>query len=222
MKLGRPWTVWFSRATLLASMLLVSAGCEAPQKREAPLPSPPIKMIYQPPPEPKPEPVAPRADELRPTVRPAAPVAGQNAIYDEANPAFPALQKANEALLGFPLDRQAGLDWVGALDRGIIRPRSSVRSDAAPQLLELDILMKNTKEMPWVKFPHRAHTQWLDCINCHPAIFEPKAGAHAIDMAEIFRGNYCGACHGRVAFVPHLACERCHSVPQPGQKVWWQ
>ena len=89
------------------------------------------------------------------------------------------------------------------------------------QVLDLDIIMKNTAQMPWVKFPHSAHTLWLDCSNCHGAIFEPKTGANPIDMAKIFRGESCGVCHTKVAFTVLFACERCHSVLQPGQKPWW-
>jgi len=31
--------------------------------------------------------------------------------------------------------------------------------------------------MDHVRFPHKAHTQWLTCSNCHPQIFIPKLGA---------------------------------------------
>jgi hypothetical protein len=34
-------------------------------------------------------------------------------------------------------------------------------------------------------------------------------------MADIFRGQYCGMCHDRVAFITFFSCMRCHSVPQP-------
>ena len=81
--------------------------------------------------------------------------------------------------------------------------------------------MKNTAEMPHVKFPHDSHTQWLACSNCHDKIFVPKAGANAINMTKIFQGEYCGVCHDRVAFTTMFACERCHSVLQPGAKAWW-
>jgi len=77
------------------------------------------------------------------------------------------------------------------------------------------VILKNTKEMPWVRFPHSSHTLWLDCSNCHPAPFVAKAGANTIMMADIFRGKYCGMCHDRVAFVTFFSCARCHSVPQP-------
>ena len=77
--------------------------------------------------------------------------------------------------------------------------------------------MRNTKGMPYVRFPHKTHIEWLACSNCHPAIFAQKAGTAKIRMEDIFRGRFCGKCHDRVAFITHRACFRCHSVPQPGQ-----
>ena len=65
--------------------------------------------------------------------------------------------------------------------------------------------------MPWVRFPHLAHTRWLDCSNCHPAIFLPQKGANKVNMDAIIGGEYCGRCHDKVAFAL-WTCERCHSV----------
>jgi c(7)-type cytochrome triheme protein len=66
--------------------------------------------------------------------------------------------------------------------------------------------------MPAVKFPHRQHTLWLDCSNCHPYPFIDKAGANKLSMQAILNGEQCGLCHGAVAF-PLTECNRCHSVP---------
>ena len=74
--------------------------------------------------------------------------------------------------------------------------------------------MRNTKEMPFVKFPHRSHTEWLACANCHPDPFPTKAGSSEIRMANIFRGQFCGKCHDRVAFVTFFSYQHCHSQPQ--------
>jgi c(7)-type cytochrome triheme protein len=49
----------------------------------------------------------------------------------------------------------------------------------------------------------------------------PKAGANPTNMTRIFQGESCGVCHATVAFTAMFTCERCHSVPQPGQKPWW-
>ncbi len=180
----------------------------------------PVLPEYRTPP-PAPEPPRP-APEAPPTVRPAEAAPGQDLFYDESNPGFAALQKANQALAGFPVDRTGKVDWMQALRSGRIQPRADVGGAGAMSVLEMDIVMKNTKEMPWVLFPHRSHTLWLDCSNCHPEPFAARAGAHQITMNEIFRGRYCGMCHDRVAFVTHFSCERCHSVAHGPVKPWWE
>lgn len=141
----------------------------------------------------------------------------QPPFYDPENPDYTRLQRPAEGLAGLPTDRQGYVDWMKALREGQIQPRSDLKGLARAEPLDLDIVMKNTKEMPNVVFPHRAHTLWLDCSNCHPAIFEPKAGAHKITMAEIFRGRYCGVCHDRVAFITFFSCDRCHRLAADGK-----
>ena len=81
--------------------------------------------------------------------------------------------------------------------------------------------MKETLSMPYVRFPHLEHTQWLDCKNCHPYPFKATEGANTITMDLIMRGEACGMCHERVAFTI-MACERCHSITHPGSpNKWW-
>jgi c(7)-type cytochrome triheme protein len=141
---------------------------------------------------------------------------------DPAGPAAAVLQQPAEAFGTLPRDARGKPDWVRALREGAIQPRADVRgaSGAAP-VLALDIVMKNTAQMPWVRFPHAAHTQWLACGNCHDALFAPRAGANPTTMTRILQGESCGTCHGTVAFTALYTCERCHSVAQPGQKPWW-
>jgi c(7)-type cytochrome triheme protein len=146
---------------------------------------------------------------------PAAPV------LDPANPDYTRLQQPQEAFSTLPADRRGKPDWMRALRDKLIEPRSNVLEGQAIQPLALDILMKNTAQMPYVKFPHEAHTLWLECSNCHEAIFVARTGANPTDMARILRGESCGVCHTKVAFAAMYTCERCHSVPQPGQKPWW-
>lgn len=139
--------------------------------------------------------------------------------YDRANPDHTSLQQPEEALRGFPLDQNGMVDWARALRDGIISPREVLQGDETYLPLDLDVIMRNTKGMPYVRFPHKTHTEWLACSNCHPAIFAQKAGTAKIRMENIFRGEFCGKCHDRVAFITHRACFRCHSVPQPGQAM---
>lgn len=142
-------------------------------------------------------------------------------LHDPDNPESHLLQRVGTAIPPGFRDKTGKPDWMRLLDSQFIQPRSTVDGKGSMAPLELDILMRNTKEMPWVKFPHRPHTLWLECSNCHDAIFIPKAGANPIDMTRIFRGEACGVCHGRVAFQPFVACERCHSVPQGNIPAWW-
>ena len=143
-------------------------------------------------------------------------------MHDPANPDHAKLQQPKDSFSALPADARGRPDWMRALREGVIQPRASVRGDGpAMPMLDLDILMKNTAQMPYVKFPHNAHTQWLACTNCHDGLFVPKAGANPTTMPKILAGESCGTCHAKVAFTAMFTCERCHSVPQPGQQQWW-
>jgi c(7)-type cytochrome triheme protein len=141
-------------------------------------------------------------------------------IHDPANDAIAVLQDPTKALARFPRDRRHQVDWVAALDQGLIAPRADLLGESQMQTLDLDIIMKNTQYMPYVRFPHLPHTKWLACSNCHPDIFIPKEDANPISMNKVLRGQYCGRCHDKVAFALFI-CERCHSVPHEGSGKWW-
>ena len=146
---------------------------------------------------------------------------GEDGIHDPKNDAIKALQDPRDALGSFPYDRRGGVDWVRALDLGIITPRADVKGDIDIMTMDMDIIFKDTGNMPWVRFPHIAHTKWLDCSNCHPKIFKPQKGANNPSMDGILAGEHCGRCHDKVAFALWV-CERCHSVPHPGSpEKWW-
>ncbi len=141
-------------------------------------------------------------------------------IHDPDSDAISALQDPAEALSAFPLGRRGDVDWVKALDLGIIEPRADLLGKTEMTVLDLDIMFKNTGQMPWVKFPHIAHTKWLACSNCHPAIFIEKKGANKLSMDGILAGEYCGRCHDKVAF-SLWTCERCHNTPHEGTPKRW-
>lgn len=147
---------------------------------------------------------------------PARQAIDANPIHDPANPDRDRLQNINDATRNMKRDAVGFPDWMSALHSGAISPREGLLPGEKMNVLNLDVVMRNTKEMAFVRFPHLSHTLWLDCSNCHPAPFIPKAGANPIDMAEIFRGRYCGMCHDRVAFITFFSCERCHSIPRDG------
>jgi c(7)-type cytochrome triheme protein len=138
----------------------------------------------------------------------------RNDFYDPANPDYRTLQRHDDAMRSLPKDNVGFPDWMRALSQEAIKPRSGLSGKEIMEVLDLDVVMRNTKEMPHVLFPHRSHTLWLACSNCHPAPFSPLAGGNRILMADIFRGQFCGMCHDRVAFVTFYSCNRCHSVPQ--------
>ena len=143
-------------------------------------------------------------------------------IHDPSNEALASLQQPGEAMANFPADRRGGVNWAKAIQDGIINPRASLDGKEEMRVMDLDIIFTDTGEMPYVRFPHLDHTRWLDCSNCHPAIFVPQKGGNPqIGMDAVLSGRYCGVCHGKVAF-PMWTCERCHSVPHGEVKAWWR
>lgn len=134
-------------------------------------------------------------------------------VHDPANPGIKYLQEPREALSKFPVDAVGNrVNWVKALQGGDINPRTNILPDTQIRVLELDILLDRTGEMPMVLFPHKQHTEWLDCNNCHEAIFAyKKRGTVGLNMFGVLQGEFCGRCHGAVAF-PLTECKRCHSV----------
>ena len=158
-------------------------------------------------------------------------------LRDPGNPVFQLLQEPGEGLSGLPANKprpnlyafgfgqeeasisEAGnkVDWVEARKTGAVSPRRSRTPPATVGgieeeglVMDMDILLNSKGGMPVVRFPHLAHTLWLACANCHPAIFEPRKGANKLSMGSILAGEQCGICHSAVSF-PLTECSRCHS-----------
>ena len=109
------------------------------------------------------------------------------------------------------------VDWTAALKFGIIRPIDALDPEKKTMPpIDFNIVFKVRGDLPDVVYPHFPHTQWLDCKNCHPSIFVMQAGVNQVTMNGIMRGEFCGRCHGKVAF-PLYDCNRCHSRPKPGK-----
>lgn len=136
---------------------------------------------------------------------------GKDGIHDGENAAVMTLQPPAEAMKTFPRDARGVVNWVKTLDQGLIQPRTGLTGKEKMHSVDFDVIFKNTASMPYVRFPHLPHTKWLTCKNCHPGIFLPQRGGNFVTMAAIIEGEYCGVCHGKVAFPP-LECNRCHSV----------
>ncbi|NJD87628.1 MAG: hypothetical protein FIB05_06410 [Betaproteobacteria bacterium] len=136
----------------------------------------------------------------------------KDGLHDPASPGTRQLQEPRDALSVLAPDTAGNqVRWVEALDRGQIIPRAAINAGTPVRLREDDILLNLHGGTPIVRFPHRAHTLWLDCSNCHEEIFVSRAGANKLDMRKMLQGQQCGVCHGAVAF-PLTECSRCHSV----------
>lgn len=136
----------------------------------------------------------------------------KDGIHDPENEGTEVLQPPKAAFDGLPKAKSGNrIDWVKALEDGSINPRyDRLDPDAAPVVMDLNIVREVKGSMPNVVYPHKQHTEWLDCSNCHPGIFIPQKGANQISMASILLGQKCGVCHGKVAF-PVSECRKCHS-----------
>ena len=138
-------------------------------------------------------------------------------VHDPAGPAVKQLQAPGEALSKLPAATSGNLvGWGAALQQGLIAPRSGAgpKSGTDAMVLDSDILLNPNGSLPPVRFPHKDHTQWLDCSNCHTQLFQMKKGASQISKLRIQDGEQCGVCHGAVAF-PLTDCKRCHNQPWP-------
>lgn len=136
----------------------------------------------------------------------------EDGIHDPANDGTQMLQPPLDVFGTLPRSNVGNhVDWVKALNGGKIQPRQDkIDPSAQAIVMDLDIVREVKGSMPNVVYPHKQHTQWLDCSNCHPAIFIPQKGANQISMASILLGQKCGVCHGKVAF-PVSECRLCHS-----------
>jgi c(7)-type cytochrome triheme protein len=135
----------------------------------------------------------------------------QDDIHDINNPDMVLLQNPSESMADFTRNSWGRVDWMEALTSGEIEPKTGRHSNEPMQVIDLDIIMKDTGDMPWVKFPHTQHTHWLACKNCHPEPFPYREGIVKFNMNDVLTGKYCGICHGKVAFST-MICDNCHSV----------
>jgi c(7)-type cytochrome triheme protein len=136
----------------------------------------------------------------------------EDGIHDPSNDGTLALQPPLSAFVGLPKSFAGNrINWVEAVGTQKIKPRWD-KSDpkAEPVVMDMNIVREVKGSMPDVVYPHKQHTEWLDCSNCHPGIFTPQKGANQISMAAILLGEKCGVCHGKVAF-PVSECRLCHS-----------
>jgi c(7)-type cytochrome triheme protein len=79
-----------------------------------------------------------------------------------------------------------------------------------PAALKKPLRLGENRSPSAVTFSHEEHNAEMECAICHPDIFTiKKKGTQYFSMETNIYGQYCGACHMRVAF-PMNDCRRCH------------
>ena len=104
------------------------------------------------------------------------------------------------------------VDWGKAIKKKQITPLYSIfNKEERPMAFDKDLWLDATwNYVPPALFPHKAHTEWLDCANCHPDIFNiEKKTTKSFAMKYILEKKFCGVCHLKVAF-PLDDCKGCH------------
>ncbi|MBK7898334.1 MAG: hypothetical protein KA603_07030 [Azonexus sp.] len=143
----------------------------------------------------------------------------RDGVHDPKGPGIKLLQQPADALGKLAPDHAGNqVRWVQALEKGQIAPREKLNPAREIRKLDQDIILDLKGGMPAVRFPHRQHTEWLDCSNCHDGLFRMQTGGTKISMFQILQGEQCGVCHGAVAF-PLTECMRCHSIPKEAGKA---
>jgi len=107
-----------------------------------------------------------------------------------------------------------GIDWLKAINTGQITPKNSILTSSVtmelPEKLSGPLKLGSAYARSVVPFSHQDNFYERDCSNCHPDIFNiKKKGTEDFSMKYNIYGNFCGACHMRVAF-PMDDCRRCH------------
>jgi len=146
----------------------------------------------------------------------------KDGLHDVENPGVKLLQSPKAAFETLDKSKHGNhVDWVSSLNGKKIEPRwDRLDGTQEPMIFDLNIVREVKGSTPNVVYPHKQHTQWLDCSNCHPDIFIPQKGANQISMASILLGEKCGVCHGKVAFpVTISTCTKCHSQPKDAKAV---
>ena len=133
----------------------------------------------------------------------------------------PAMQKDfefNVFTKDLPKEGQGnGINWELAEEKGAIKPVDFLEGVSMPKSdikarEDFSIKARGTW-MHDVIFSHKKHAVWNGCEVCHPAIFPTvEKGSTKYSMFDIYDGEYCGVCHGKVAF-PLIECQRCHTNP---------
>jgi c(7)-type cytochrome triheme protein len=133
----------------------------------------------------------------------------QPADEEAERPAVESAQTWEEVTEQLPEHALGGVDWVEALEEGLVKPRPGPDSPDAKYAaaFKYDFIIEGKKPKFNAIFPHSAHTGWVGCENCHTSLYPYKR--NPARMKDMRKGASCGACHGSVAF-NLKQCKRCH------------
>jgi len=109
------------------------------------------------------------------------------------------------------------IDWIQAESQKLIILKDTLPGYSFPQQTQINNMRDEPLDsslpgLPDIIFSHSKHVSWNGCGMCHPAPFAVENGKTAITMKQIIAGEFCGRCHGTVAF-PINDCSLCHSKP---------
>jgi c(7)-type cytochrome triheme protein len=116
-----------------------------------------------------------------------------------------------------PRDGLGGIDWERAEAEKRVRPVDHLPGlSIARKPLEMKKEVAIASQAAWmddILFSHPKHSVWNGCEVCHPEIFpSTRSGQVRYSMLQVSSGEYCGVCHGKVAFALG-DCARCHRKP---------
>lgn len=109
------------------------------------------------------------------------------------------------------------IDWMKAEQEGKIAPKDFLPGVSFPDKDGMSNMRDEPRSpslpgLPDIIFSHSKHVVWAGCGMCHPDRFALQTGKTNMNMKQIVDGEFCGRCHGTVAF-PLNDCGRCHSKP---------
>lgn len=212
----------------VAKATVPSEKAPAKKKKAAAVPAP-IKLAAAPPP------AKPKAKVAKKTKPSYGPDDARSAIYLSVTGKMAGRGDPNKAVseayrvgmgdhpdalasASLPKDKFGLIDWIALADQKIINPKESLKP-GAPVIppFDMNVLIEAKGDfVNDVTFPHKQHTYWLKCENCHTGIFIMAKGKNNMTMQGITKGKWCGRCHGIVSF-PLTDCARCHDTPKKGQ-----
>jgi len=206
---------------------LPATAAGAKPAEEKPIAAKPVEKIAEKPVLPKPKPALPTFGPNDPRsgiyLSITGKMAGMGDPSQTASDAYKYGQGEHPKALagvGLPKDKFGLIDWMAIVNEGIIKPIGALKKGAV-EMPPFDMNVLITSKGDFVNdvlFPHKAHTYWLKCENCHTGIFIMAKGKNNMTMQGIVEGKWCGRCHGKVAF-PLTDCNRCHQTPKQPAEV---